>query len=453
MPKVIGTRVERSLSIYRLLRDKLGMNAAAAAATTGRWERTQRESQIAFMGTFTHKAIESQIDEYKKQSFAKFGMVIAVYPLSKDEDPEDYAKCIEIDTRLFGKVVIGRQNYYFRPQHNEGPSKSMQVRVHRGAVQIHIKGSWWPVSAYLDDVSTHRIYQNSPQDELNRQYCWWRSNGKAFNIMKLPGELRNAIFDCVFPSETRPFPSNWCRKIKRIPTFEHSYTALIRTNRQLRREGGDRFYQTSTFVIDHGHLFSKTLDNRILGERLRHVSLKLTHSAYLNLFHFDREDRTTEPYVARQLREMPNLASLEIKFAAPSISDKNWLEGACQRTVVDMIMNVAWPSIRGLPVNITGYVKDDQKKSIQARVQIERELYGLSLASGNCSSLSEYDAFTSTMMAEEQGGVRLDGRAWDDESDERTEAAWSDLSDEEKNAAVRCVCETKCTKDDWNPAD
>jgi hypothetical protein len=115
-----------------------------------------------------------------------------------------------------------------------------------------------------------------------------------------------------------------------------------------------------------------------------------------------------------------------------------------------MIVNAAWPSIRGLPVNITGYVKDSQKKSIQARVQIERELYGLSLASGNCSSLSDYDAFARRMMAEEQGGVRIDGRAWDDE---RTDADWSDLSDGEKNAAVWCVCETKCTKKGWGPED
>jgi hypothetical protein len=442
--------MERSSSIYRLLRDTLGMNEAAAAATAGRWERTQHESQNAFMATFVHRAIESQIDEYKKQSLAKFGMIIAVYPLSKEKDPEDYAKCIEIDTRLFGKVEIGRQYYYFRPQHNEGSSKRMQVCLYRGAVRVQFKGSWWPVSAYLDNVSTHRTYENSPQDELNRQYCWWRSNGKLFNIVKLPGELRNAIYDCVFPSKTRPFPTNWCRKIKHIPNFQHSYTALMRTNRQLRREAGDRFYQTSTFLIDHGHLFSKTLDNRILGERLRHVRLKLTHSGYLCLFHFEREEEITEPYVARQLREMPNLASLEIEFAAPSITDKPWLEGACQRIVVDMIVNAAWPSIRGLPVIITGYVKDSQKKSIQARVQTERELYGLSLASGNCGSLSNYDAFASRMMAEEQGGVRLGGNAWDDES---TQANWSDLSDEEKNAAVCCVCETRCTEDDWRLAD
>jgi hypothetical protein len=446
----MGTRMERSSSIYRLLRNTLGMNVAAAAATAGRWERTQRESQNAFMATFVEKAIASQIDEYMKQSFAKFGMIIAVYPLSEEEEPEDYAKCIEIDTQLFGKVEIGRQYYYFRPQHNGGKSKRMQVRLYRGAVQVHIEGSWWPVSAFLDDVSTHRTYENSPQDELNRQYRWWRSNGKAFNIMKLPGELRNAIFDCVFPSESRPFPSNWCRKIKHIPTFQYSYTALMRTNRQLRREAGNRFYQTSTFVIDHSHLFPKTLDNRILGERLRHVRLKLTHSDYLHLFHFGRDEQTTEPCVARQLREMPNLLSLEIEFAPPSITDKIWLEGACQRIVVDMIVNAAWPSIRGLPVNITGYVKDSQKKSIQARVQIERELYGLSLASGNCSSLSDYDAFARRVMAEEQGGVRIDGRAWDDE---RTDADWSDLSDGEKNAAVWCVCETKCTKKGWGPED
>jgi hypothetical protein len=447
-----SAKQKRTFGIYCLLQYTLGMDNAAAVVVARRWERTPSESQNAFMGTFVQKAIEAQIDEYRKQSFAKFGLEIAVSTTPKplfDQSPDLPLKAkgrkITLQTRLFGKVEIGHESYYFepQPQHVDKPQKRMRVRLCQGAVQVRFKSSWQPVSAYLDEVGTHRTQSDSPQVELDRQYCWWGTNGKHFNFMKLPGELRNAIFDCVFPSETR---SGCGKHGKLVPTFQQSYTALMRTNRQLHCEAGDRFYQMTTFLIGDCGLSSQVLNNRILGERLRHVRLHLTHSGYLDLFHYKREGQ----YVARQLRTMPNLASLEIHFNAPSsLEQKPWLDGACQRLAIDVIMDAAWPSIRGLPVILTGYIKDSQKKGIEARVKAERVLYGLSLASGNCSSLRSYDASTSRMMAEEQGGVRLDGRPWEDD----TGLDWGSMSIWDKKAAVWCECETKCTKDGWNPVD
>jgi hypothetical protein len=443
---MLSAKDMRTLGICRLLQDTLGMDEAAAVLTTRQWERTPSESQDAFMGTFVRKAIEAQINEYKKQSFAKFGLEIAV-STTPNEPPRKPLKAkdrkITLQTRLFGKVEIGHESYYFQPQHVDKAQKRMQIRLCQGAVQIHLDNSWQPVSAYLDAVSTRRTQSDSPQVELDRQYCWWRTNGKHFNFMKLPGELRNAIFDYVFPSETRPGRG---RHGKLVPTFQPSYTALLRINRQLHREAGDRLYQTTTFLIGHCDISSQVLSNRIFGERLRHVRLDLTHSGYLDLFRYKREER----YVARQLRTMPNLVSLEIHFNAPSSAEeKPWLEGACQRLAIDLIMNAAWPSIRGLPVIITGCITDSQKKAIEARVQVERVLYGLGLTSGKCNDLRSYDAFTSRMMAEEQGGVRLDGKPWDDD----TKLDWGSMSTWDKKAAVWCECETKCTEKGWDLED
>lgn len=443
----LPARFEQLKSINKFLKHTLGMTKVAAAATTLRWER--HDSQAADMSTFIHNAIESQIDDYRKQSFSKFGIEIAVFPPAK-------AKRQKVYVQHFGNVVVGYHSYEFQPNHNTKPSKTLRVHIFQGTVQVHFCGSWQPVSAYLDEVGTHRTYKDSPQNELDRHYYWWRANGKSFDIMKLPGELRNAIFDSVFPSEARPFPASRCRgRGPMVPTYRHPCTALMRTNRQMRREAGDRFYQMTTFLIEYRQLFSPTLNNRILAERLRHVRLELTHSGYLDLFHFEREDETTEPYVTHRLRDLSNLTSLEIHIAPPSrATEKTWLEGACQKTAVDLIVNAAWPSIRGLPVTFTGFIKDNQKKAIQARVQAEKALYdyfkAYSLASGNSSFLRDYHEFADKMMAEEQGGVRLDGRAW---GDEKEKAEWECVSGEDLEAALWCSCKTRCTWEEWDPRD
>jgi hypothetical protein len=233
----------------------------------------------------------------------------------------------------------------------------------------------------------------------------------------------------------------------------------MRTNKQLHQEASDRFYKTTTFIIDFRGLFSKTLNNRFLRDRLRHVRLSLTHSEYLDLFTRNAWDASTKPYVKYQLRKMPNLESLEIHFGATSrIATKPWLEGACQRTAVNMIMDAAWPSIRGLPVTITGYVKDSQKKAIEAHAQLERNMYALFGAwcrdVGKRCSLRAYDSWVEWMMAEKQGGVRLDGEPWGEiEDEEDTRLHWNCMSTRDLRALMWCTCERRCALNKWDPAD
>jgi hypothetical protein len=440
-------------SILSLLRDKMGMNHKAASEIANR--ASKHHPPTAYISTFIHAAVEEQINVYRKQSFAKFGLMISVYPSPK-------ATRMQVSLEHFGKITVGYHSYVFHPNHNEAPAKVVHVRLSQGSIQVYFCGSWHPISAYLDEVNTDWTYPECMELQLDRQYEWWTANGKSFEITTLPGEIRNAIFDFVFPSQARPFPTSKCRNNDHLaPTFQCSYTALMRTNNQLRQEASDRFYRTTTFSIEHALLLDRTLRNDILRNRLRRVRLSLDHSQYLDLFSSKPWVISHEPYVNRQLRKMSNLESLEIHFRAPSrIATKTWLEGACQKTAINMIIDAAWPSIKCLPVVISGYVKDSQKKEIEARVQSERDAYAFFEAQcraiGKHCSLPVYDAWIEGEMAEEkeQGGVRLDGEPWAAVDAGESEALqWNCMSNQDLREIMWCTCEERCSLDTWDPAN
>ncbi|GAB7332314.1 hypothetical protein MBLNU13_g04145t1 [Cladosporium sp. NU13] len=444
-----GLKSMQMLSVLHLLRDRMGMSHAAASDVAILLPK--HDSPGAYMSTFLHAAIEEQIDEYRKQSFAKFGLEISVYPSHN-------ARQMELYVEHFDRVTVGYHSYVFKIQHNNTPKKAMHVRLHRGSIQVRFCDSWQPLSAFLDEIRTAWTYPESLELQLDRQYKWWSANGKFFEITKLPGEIRNAIFDSVFPSEEHPFPTS--KKNNRLaPKYQHSYTALMRTNKQLNQEASDRFYRTTTFLIEHPPLFSKKLNKGIRLDRLRSVQLSLDHSQYLDLFSTKPWAVSTKPYVKRQFREMSNLESFEIHFSAPSrIATKTWLEGACQKAALDMIMDAAWPSIRGLPVIVTGYVKDSQKKAIESHIRSERSRYASFEAFcrdiGKRCSLHAFDSWVEWMMAEKQGGVRLDGEPLVEKEGEGSERLeWNNMATQDLRELMWCSCEKRCSLDDWDPAN
>lgn len=442
-------------SVKKLLRDTMGMSNFAAATVAGNWK--VHNSQTADMSTFVHSAIHFQIDQYCKQSCSKFNLKIAV-------SPADNAGKLTVNWAPFKDDILGHKRYVFGPCHNGEPSKTMRVRLSGGTVQVHFCGLWQPISAYLDEVGTEVTSPpDSRQDQLDRQSLWWQTNGKPFEILNLPGELRNKIYDVAFPSVVHPFPTHKDRRLGRIaPTFQHSCTAIMKVrNRQLHQESSAIFYQNTTFLVEYPGLLKDTLKNQRIQDRLRYLRLDLTHTDYLSLFRFSPQDLDSGPHVVHELRELANLESLEIHFKAPSrITDATWLEGACQKSAVDVIMKAAWASIKGLPVTFTGYIKDSQKKTIEACVRSEREPYVMFETwcrdIGKRSSPLAYDAWVGRMKTEEHGGVCLDGETSGEALVDETEdalAKWKGVSLQELKAAVRCTCGTKCTKDTWSAAD
>lgn len=436
------TNTKQLNGIMHLLRHDMGMSSSAAAATAWKWQK--HRSQNAYISTFLHAAIEHQIDTYRNQSFAKFNMAIAVYPAAG-------AQPIELQLPELGTVVVGYDEYVFGPQHNSEPSKSMRVRLSRRGIQVGFCQNWRSIAAYLDEVSTKLNYQLKGQFALERQFHWWKVNGKSFNIMALPGELRNSIFDQILPSEARPFPASKCRRLppSEIRKLPPSHASFMCINKQLYSEASARFYQTTPFLIEHRQLLSRTLRPKIICERMRHLRLKLTHDEYLDLFHFNSEGPQT--YIRQPLREL-SLTGLELHISRPSqISQRPWLEGACHRAKVGLIFATAWASIKGHPITITGYVKDSQKAALEARLQHEKAAFdkwvALKMASGGGSStLRQYDEFVKEVEEQNHGGVRLDGKTWEDVEQESSLAPFLVTS-------LDCTCQTPCAAEGWTAED
>jgi hypothetical protein len=163
--------IEQSEEIRDLLRNTLGINKIATSHTIHKLkkQKTQKD-QIDYMGNFVHDAIIAQIDEYRNQSFAKFGLEIAVYPPKSAEH-------IVHPFGTFGEVIIGYVSYSFRHLHNEEPTKKLPVRITRGTVLVFFCHSWQPVSVYLDGVGTNRTKEQPRHLQLDQRYHWWRSNG------------------------------------------------------------------------------------------------------------------------------------------------------------------------------------------------------------------------------------------------------------------------------------
>lgn len=317
-------KMKQTSSVLNLLREKMGMSHAGASDVA--MHVPKYNPPAAYFSTFLHAAIQEQIDEYRKQTFSKFGLVVSVYPSRN-------AKQMEVSVEHFGRVTVGYHSYTFNVQHNKTPEKAMHVRLHRGSIQVRFCGSWQPISSFLDEIGTEWTYPECMKSQLRRQHDWWNANGKFFEITRLPGEIRNAIFDFVFPSEAQPFPTS--KKNDRLaPTYQHSYTALMRTNTQLSQEASDWLYQRTTFSIEHPPVFPRRLENGFPLYRLRRVRLALGHSQYLDMFSGKPWIMSDQPYVKRQFREMSNLECFEVHFSAPSrIATKTWLEGACQSTL------------------------------------------------------------------------------------------------------------------------
>lgn len=435
-------------AISDLLVYDLGMSTKAAAGVVWKWQKS--DSKATVESYFIRTAILHQIDEYRAQNFTQFGVDISVYPARG-------AEVVHVDVPHVGKIAIGYNIYTFQPIHNEGPSKDLGLRLIRGAyTQVWLCQSWQPLSAYLAEVDTTRKFPFHSQTELDRQDYWWRTNGKTFDFKDLPGELRNQIYDIHLPSVVEPFPSHRSRNVRVVPRFDHPPTALFKTDKQVKDEASDRFYKTSPFLIQHCTIFRKTLNNRDLRDRLHHLRLDMTHDELLTLFCFTPMGTNTFKFVKHQFRKLNNLESLELHIKPPSkANEMSWLDGACQKTFVDILMKAAWPSLKGLPVIITGYVKHSQMKVLKAQFTTERESYlsfkALAHSNHRDGSLRAYDNFLADLKAEDDGGVRLDGSEAPDSTEDTTGAAWSNMSLDGLREAVHCSCKTPCSKHNWDP--
>jgi hypothetical protein len=147
----------------------MGMTQSAAGAFSFKFRRSGYNTAI--LSEMIRDTIYHDIEIYRKQTYATFGMGILV-DASGPKDPVfeiPQLESIELTLPLLGKVTVGYRQYEFAPYHNEQPWKTMDVRLHLGRIQVHICGSWQPVSAYLDEVGTDVSESFNAEIALTRQ--------------------------------------------------------------------------------------------------------------------------------------------------------------------------------------------------------------------------------------------------------------------------------------------
>jgi hypothetical protein len=446
---------KKRVYVASVLSNEMGMSESAAATFAHQW-KGQYACGIEHLTTMVRTAIYHEIDIYRKQTYETFGIGISVSAAGRKDPVSNFPRLapMKLTLPLLGEIAIGYHQYKFVLYHNEMCAKTMHVRLHLGGIQVYFCRAWQPISAYLDEVGTETSEQFNAENALTRQCEWWKANSKSFDIQNLPVELCEIIFDHALPVVAQPYPRHKCRRLSKLVLPPRHAMALMRVNRRTHDITERVLYHTKTFFIKHYPIMKRTLNSRFLAQNIQNLTLSFSHSGYLHLFRFDTKSVERPPtYINSHLRNL-NLKALEIHIAAPSkLAETSILEGACQVAVVDLIFDVAWATIKGHPIKISGWVKESQKKRIESLADVERLAYEKwarlkKAVTGKASTLQEYDEFMTRMMEEEQGGVRLDGKAWG-ELDGKLMGLASGLTIHNLEHYLECRCLTKCDAAGW----
>lgn len=345
---------------------------------------------------------------------------------------------------------------------------TMRVRYGQRGVRIWYHGSWTKVKAYLRNLPRREIFsgpfeatqQQRQCEGRRRQSDWWAMNGKTFALANLPPERRDLFYAFALNRKIEPYPYHKSRRLGQFAgllRYRQPNMAIFKLNRQVYDEASKYFYLYNAFTFEHGPVFEKTMRHTPLSSRIRHIELALSHEEMLSMFGFaiHSDHRPVSRKTARVLRFAGSLDSLTIRVAPPKEhSLVPWLEGACQRKVVDMLFEAALPFVRGHHVKFAGFIKKDQKETFEAVCLAEEERYqhwmDSSTASGSDGvSMNDYDKWTAWVDEDGEGGVSLGGSKGLGPIEGHSEA-----HKEEKVrytvASMHCTCDPVCNAETWS---
>ena len=149
---------------------------------------------------------------------------------------------------------------------------------------------------------------------------------------------------------------------------------------------------------------------------------------------------------AYNLRKL-KLTRLNLNIAPPSpVTASDWLDGACQKTVVDWILAAAWPFVRGHPITVKGFIKTNQKVEFELAAEEQQEIYEVwsklkMAADGDEGTLANYDECCGD--DDEEGGLVVVDRP----SVKIFEPAEAIITERKP----LCLCRVPCTTETWDP--
>lgn len=429
-------------------------------AAGNRWLPTRR-SPVSKV----HAQVRQTVEAYRLSSYEAFAFEMTIRPAEKEAQGNSH-----------GVGYTGTHFFHFQPYSKE--ERKVVVRLNSQDTSIveicfQRKGGrhttpWRPLLAYLRQqpivCNPNRDLSINHQDHFklrNRhQSDWWAANGKRFKFLELPRELRNLIYTYCIGPRIEPFPAWKLRQRTGLHVTTVVHEGLLYVNKQVSGEMQEQIYSLTEFLVVHEDLLSGLVQNRAFPiERLRHLTLAFEHKNFFKFFGLtivndavasdgvaatvDQQEQAAEPQClawpsrARVCFWDMKLLSLNLAMPLPfALTDWAGGEHDCQRKVVDLMLEAAWPFVRGQPVTVTGYAKSDQKAAFEKKAaQAYEERHR---ADQEGSQACDDD---------EDGGVKLDGsETVEVEQSLELEHVIS------ANLPLTCQCKRSCI-DDWSPDD
>ncbi|KAF2172159.1 hypothetical protein M409DRAFT_17399 [Zasmidium cellare ATCC 36951] len=400
------------------------------------------------------EGIKHEIDRFAVQSVEKFQDFynkVHVYPakhaLSAYDEEGEWA---------------GYTRYIFDTYGEE--ARDMQVRVDWQQLTLWVghSGVWIILEEFLSRLPPPVNIRDAPKEHLSSedknklwqdQWAWWRKNRNTFRLLDLPSEIREKILGFAVVRTIRPYLNHRCRKLstrhKNALASEQPNMALLRTNRQVYREGRHLLFRDSVFLIEHFKIFKDyIMFKKASRNHIMRLDLKFKHKGFFLPFGIMVKDHGIEylpSQAARLLRGM-KLKQLTLSIAmtdTPMLSPfgRHEWHKPCQKIAVDWILECAWPWMKGHPVTVQGGVKTRQKENFMKKVTDERERYlkwrRTMLLGDEEGTLTEYYEWL-----DEKGGEPIDGQ----ESHDDVELV------PEKQNLPPCSCTPPCYEK-WTPED
>ncbi|TKX21081.1 hypothetical protein C1H76_6621 [Elsinoe australis] len=298
------------------------------------------------------------------------------------------------------------------------PRSAFTINVHFSDGQ---SSTFWPLDRFLSQLYWI-VYKSGysvlyfPRIIPCDMTAWWKASGMSFKLLNMPLEVRRAIYLASFGYIIQPHSRHL---EKRFDCKINSNFLLL--SRQVTKEIKEVVFLKSTFYFEADsklHRMFKTPQTSIMS--IKRLELSFNHLDYMKLFGWELQDhrpRLTALFPntncihqfldridqqrpqwgkkdALKLREM-HLDSLVLWMPHPDRMDADTarVSQGCQTTIIRRILGYAWPFIRGQPVTITGWIREEDKEEyetltrkalkIRRRWEESREIVGLPPGNGD----------------------------------------------------------------------
>ncbi|QDS77706.1 hypothetical protein FKW77_003927 [Venturia effusa] len=281
------------------------------------------------------------------------------------------------------------------------------------SVQVRLGGVWIKLAAWLSKLPTHFVDRLEDRGYA-KQFKWWSKNGKTFDIMKLPLELREHLYlhflgPDIYPNF--PFQSTMCPL--KHPSYSFAYIgkqefdlavrgytshpdanrycsgpnhSVLQLNRTLRIEAIRVGWEHTRICFSSVYHISKFVHAQAQTPFRSGRQIRLEFADINNFADFfglrdecyphsiPARGRTRQPTEHGPVlcNIFPQLEDLQIRFPSTARSQYHSLgdRSFCQSNLIDWVMNYAFKHIKHIKkVTLTGYVKTAQKQAWEDALQ------------------------------------------------------------------------------------